>query len=326
MANRKKSKKIKKPLFFIKSGLYVLLLFMLVNGVVFYTVNFFVRGETTCMTQTQIAADNRCLYILNGKIFSQGTRSAPHKGHPCGTDVSSIIPAFHTATPAIYLNPNYVADVCAAGISPAISLTPTPTIALPTLTPPVSPSPSDITPTGDTIMNISLFFHGIGKAGDAVNPLTQGAPPVDAQRYVTLMFLNDLGVQLVGANGTVHYDPQRGSFTGKIILPSTIPAGAYGLQIKVKHYVKKQLTSKVQIIKGTVIPLPDLYLFAGDADDDDKLTILDYNFIRDCYSDTLPSIACDAAKKSQADINNDGAVNQIDYNLFLREFVKIAYN
>jgi len=105
-------------MFIIESGLYVLFLLILVNGVVLYTANFFVRGATTCMTQAQITADNRCLYIVSGKIYDKGTRSSPHHGHPCGTDVTSVIPSDHTSAATSYLDPNYVADVCTASAPP----------------------------------------------------------------------------------------------------------------------------------------------------------------------------------------------------------------
>lgn len=114
MAIKNRVKKIKKSSFFIQGGLAVFLLLLVVNGVVFYTVNLFVRGQTACMTQQQIDADSRCLYIISGKIYSKGSRTSPHNGHQCGTDVTSVVPASHTGNSATYLVPNYIADVCIA--------------------------------------------------------------------------------------------------------------------------------------------------------------------------------------------------------------------
>lgn len=48
-----------------------------------------------------------------------------------------------------------------------------------------------------------------------------------------------------------------------------------------------------------------------------EVNILNYNDIIDCYSDTTPARACDNEKKARADLNQDGRVNQIDYNLFI---------
>jgi hypothetical protein len=38
-----------------------------------------------------------------------------------------------------------------------------------------------------------------------------------------------------------------------------------------------------------------------------------------CYSDFSPAKSCTSANKLLTDLNDDGNVNQTDYNLFLRE-------
>jgi hypothetical protein len=40
-----------------------------------------------------------------------------------------------------------------------------------------------------------------------------------------------------------------------------------------------------------------------------------------CYSDFEPVANCTPAEALATDFNDDGAVNQVDYNLFLREIV-----
>jgi hypothetical protein len=51
------------------------------------------------------------------------------------------------------------------------------------------------------------------------------------------------------------------------------------------------------------------------------INILDYNILMGCYSDLSPAINCPAGEEKRADITDDGAVNQFDYNLFLRELI-----
>lgn len=52
---------------------------------------------------------------------------------------------------------------------------------------------------------------------------------------------------------------------------------------------------------------------------DNSLDILDYDIIADCYSDLAPARNCsDQAKKTSADLNDDGSVNGIDSNLLVR--------
>lgn len=89
----------------------------------YLTVRYFTYSQT-CMTVQQVQSDSRCLYILSGKIYQKGSRSKPHQGNPCGTDVTSIIRSFHTASPAKYLDPNYVGNICTN--QPAATNTPVP--------------------------------------------------------------------------------------------------------------------------------------------------------------------------------------------------------
>lgn len=111
-----------------KKIIFIILGFFLFNIVITYILHFSIMAAT-CMTVQQVQADARCLYILQNQIYEKASRATPHHGHPCGTDVTSIIPAFHQNDPALYLLPNYVANVCAA---------PTPT---PTLIPTISAAP-----------------------------------------------------------------------------------------------------------------------------------------------------------------------------------------
>jgi hypothetical protein len=49
------------------------------------------------------------------------------------------------------------------------------------------------------------------------------------------------------------------------------------------------------------------------------LNILDYNLLLNGYSELLPAKGpCNGLQKMAADLNDDGAVNQFDYKLFLR--------
>lgn len=48
-----------------------------------------------------------------------------------------------------------------------------------------------------------------------------------------------------------------------------------------------------------------------------SVTVLEYNAIIDCFSDAQKAKACTSEKRTEADINKDGKVNQLDYNLFL---------
>ena len=164
MTKTSKNKKpsLKKVLF--EYGLHLWLLLFIANVVIFYVAQYHVHGQT-CFTTAQIQSDTRCLYILNNKVYSKGSRSSPHQGHPCGSDVTSVIPASHTNDAVNHLDPNYVGDICAA-TTPTPSPSPTPTIS-PTPQPSTIPSPqclgSCISP-GASVSAIPSLAIGSGSA------------------------------------------------------------------------------------------------------------------------------------------------------------------
>ncbi len=102
----------------------------------------YIVGQTCFTTQT-VSTDSRCLYILQGKVYEKGSRSKPHQGNACGTDVTSIIPSFHFGDLPKYLDPNLVGSICAPTPTPTIK--PTATIAPPTPTSTLIPTPTIIT-------------------------------------------------------------------------------------------------------------------------------------------------------------------------------------
>ncbi|HSW89160.1 MAG TPA: dockerin type I domain-containing protein [Candidatus Saccharimonadales bacterium] len=136
---------------FFTFGVYIFVLLFAGNLVAAYVMHFYVLGSS-CMTKAQVASDSRCLYIVSDQVYEKGSRNSPHHGHPCGTDVTSILPSSHINDKAGHLLPNYIANICAAATptltptatpKPTATATPTPT-PTPTLTP--SPSPT-ATPT-----------------------------------------------------------------------------------------------------------------------------------------------------------------------------------
>lgn len=127
-------------------GLQVLFLVFLANTTVIYVARYIIHGQT-CMSAAEVQSDSRCLYIYQNNIYEKGTRSRPHQGNDCGTDVSSVIKQTHILEPAYYLDPNLVSTVCSevqptATPIPQPSATPQPT-AVPT-TPPQAPTNTPI--------------------------------------------------------------------------------------------------------------------------------------------------------------------------------------
>lgn len=140
--------------------LQILLIVTISSFVVTSALRYLSLGQQACLTQEQINADSRCLYILNGKVYEKGTRSNPHRGHACGTDVSGAIGSVpsHLANVAFYLDPALKGIVCQVQPTPTATQIPTQTptqnpTSTPTSVPPTqtanlpTPTPTSISPT-----------------------------------------------------------------------------------------------------------------------------------------------------------------------------------
>ncbi len=303
----------------------------------------------TCMTRQQVSSDTtRCLYIIDSTVYKKGSRSSPHKGHPCGTDVTTIIPSFHAATASKYLTPNLVGTIC-AGPTPTTIPTPTvpkvptatigPTQVVQPTTPPTgvpttppTPLPTAIVPTatlaptqvpaaGSSLLAITLRLHGIGSGGDnVVSPANGNMTPLSPQRVTTVTLYSTTGSIVMGVQGVVTYNSSDGTFKGTMDLGTALQTGFYTVKIVTHPFLRHLVPQIVSITKGTTTMVPIATLINGDVNDDNHLDSLDYNMVLDCFSDLLPAKNCSTAGKKQAtDMNDDGNVNQVDYNLFVRE-------
>lgn len=134
--------------FTFKKVILTLLSPIAIWGVWYYGYVYPIKAQT-CFTVSEVQADARCLYILQNHVFEKGTRSNPHKGNACGSDVTAYIPSFHFTNQfininALTLDPKYQGEIC---VNP--TATPVPTN---TPVPSNSPTPIACTPTqpGDT--------------------------------------------------------------------------------------------------------------------------------------------------------------------------------
>lgn len=181
-----------------------------------------------------------------------------------------------------------------------------------TITPPagttISPAP------GSTILDLQLQLHGVGSLdGGNTSPKTP-------TRTVQVQVYNTNDILMTEKSGQVTYDASKGMFLGPVNLGTTFTSGSYVVKVKTPRYLRKKYPgTAVKIVAGQTNPLPALALTAGDANDDNSLDILDWNYVYGCFSELLPARACPAGWKEASDFNDDGNVNGIDLNLFVRE-------
>jgi hypothetical protein len=184
----------------------------------------------------------------------------------------------------------------------------------------IDPIPTPIPSPVMTSVQLTVFLHGIGESGDSTNPTSSNFSnknPLHKNRSVMVEIYNSLNILTASSSGTIGFTA-NGNFNGQLNFENALPAGNYLVKVKTPMYLKKALPN-IQTLKPGNNTLPIISMVAGDVISDNKLDILDYNILRDCYSDLLPPGSCNTDKKLNADLTDDGKVNQYDYNLFLRE-------
>jgi Mg-chelatase subunit ChlD len=186
-----------------------------------------------------------------------------------------------------------------------------------------APSPTITLPPPPTRFKITTFLHGIGSSGDNKNPTESALSnknPLHPERPFSLILYDGGAVAVATFSGQMRYSTIKGAYVSTFETTESMPkTGNYIVRVTADHYLSKRLPNFWLITHGADNTFPDTSLTAGDTNNDNKLNIIDYNAIRDCYSDVTTAIHCDPTKKLQTDINDDGGVNQVDYNLFLRE-------
>jgi len=208
---------------------------------------------------------------------------------------------------------------------PTLTPTPTPTrTPTPTSTPvPTNTPMPTATPVPQaTQFNVTAFMHGIGNSGDNANPNSftlSNKNPVRQQRKAILEIFDANNNLILTKEGILNYSAIAGNFTGIIDAGTTLTAGVYTVKVKTPQYLKKLFPGFVTVTPGQTLSLATVTFVTGDVVTDNALNILDYNVIVGCYSDFAPAISCTAQQKLDADLTDDGKVNQFDYNLFLRD-------
>lgn len=185
------------------------------------------------------------------------------------------------------------------------------------------PTPTPTPVPGSAKFDLDIILHGIGAGGDNANPTGNSLSNKEPKHPVQSAFVNIYNVNnelFATASGEVTYDPQMGNYKGTVTTSKLVPAGAYTIKVTVDRHLRRLVPGIQNLNGGATIKLQQIQAIAGDITRDNRLDILDYNLIIDCYSDLAPAPACDdPTKKANSDLNDDDIVGFTDYNLFLRE-------
>lgn len=150
----------------------------------------------------------------------------------------------------------------------------------------------------------------------ALDSLSPGANPVHSQRNIFIYFFDTNNNEIASAAGLVNFDPAKGIFTGTVDIGSLNP-GAYMVRVKTDKHLKK-LIPGIQNITQPTITIPQITLIDGDINNDNALDIKDYNEFLKCFGNKT------CANKNFADLNDDGKVDEIDYNVLMRSISSLS--
>ncbi|MBI3093111.1 MAG: hypothetical protein HYZ02_02645, partial [Candidatus Levybacteria bacterium] len=118
------------------------------------------------------------------------------------------------------------------------------------------------------------------------------------------------------SQGTATRGP-GGNHAGTVDVVNAITTGTYNIKVKADKYLRK-LIKDVQITQDATNRISQITLVLGDINADNKLSILDYNILVDCFGDKANSQTCGNNNKDFADLDDNGRIDGVDYNLFLR--------
>ncbi|OGH29764.1 MAG: hypothetical protein A3F30_04015 [Candidatus Levybacteria bacterium RIFCSPHIGHO2_12_FULL_37_12] len=167
-------------------------------------------------------------------------------------------------------------------------------------------------------------MDGLGTTGDNANPSDSSGSnknPNRPSRNVTIGVFASNGNSVANKSGTLVYQAGSGKFTGNVDMGNLASAN-YNVKVKSDGYLRRLVPGIQNITAGQAYNVPAVNLVAGDINGDNAIDILDYNILISCSifsTDNQGLCNSNSQYKILADLEDNGAVNQFDYNLFLRE-------
>lgn len=200
---------------------------------------------------------------------------------------------------------------------------PTSTTASTTTTKPVSAS-----------LTFELGLDGIGVSGDEPNPQdTNCTPqqildgcgsnqnPLRKSRTLNVDLYNSNSTNVIQKSGTIKFDSTSGTYKGTVDL-GTFTTGTYTIKVKSPGYLRRLVNDNQTITSGQTNNTVFKRMATGNVNEDNLLNIEDYNIFLSCSEfSTDNKVACNSKSsyKTLSDLDDNGPINNYDYNLFMRE-------
>ncbi|MCL6096551.1 MAG: hypothetical protein M1444_02590 [Patescibacteria group bacterium] len=194
-----------------------------------------------------------------------------------------------------------------------------------------SPTPTGTPIPGNTYIALRIGMDAVGSVGDNENPDSSSSnqSPQRTSRDLAVQIFNSNNSQVFAQVGSINYNSTSGVFEGTVDLGANFASGNYIVKVKSDGHLRRIIPG-IQNLSPSVtqpIQLPGANLVAGDVDSNNALNINDYNILLSCVtSPFIANIDDHALCNSNAnyvilsDLEDNGVVNEFDYNLFLREY------
>lgn len=249
-----------------------------------------------------VASPDGCYTDTNNTYWSGGlafTLKANTTGYPNNCPVNTPTPTSASgATPT----PTGITS------TPAVTNTPVPS---PTETPFPTPTP----PASGVALSFTLNLPGI----------TNGTLQHRLRNLIVELY-DSSGNKIGPLNVPSALNFNGGKFTGTISLyafSTPVNAGIYTIKTASDRYLKRQIVGFTSIPAATTtlqtLTVPEATLVLGDVNMDNKIDILDYNGLIACFGDKKNTASC--AYKQNSDLDDNGIVDEIDFNALIRGMV-----
>jgi hypothetical protein len=131
--------------------------------------------------------------------------------------------------------------------------------------------------------------------------------------------INDEQAVVASASGTMTYNDATGTFDSNVKLTTAVSPGRYTFRAGTPMFLKKKVIFSETVHPGKTYTLPVFDLTSSDVDNDNALTILDYNQIITCYRFPNGTNPCSDTDVAAVDNDDNGVIDEFNINLFVRD-------
>lgn len=200
-----------------------------------------------------------------------------------------------------------------------------------------TPGPTATPAPGDTLLALTVGIDAIGSTGDNENSNSSSSNknPLTPTRRAEVFVFDSSNKKVADKLDSINYNKTTGLFAKTINLGGGFVSGNYTVKVRSDGHLTRLISGIQKIVSGTTNTMPRVNLIAGDLNGDNAIDIRDYNIFVSCsifsetgvdYSPNAPfdgGVLCDTAGtnyQALSDMDDNGVIDQVDYNLFIREY------